>query len=292
MSLQSRQVNFLQPNTPSDMQIIHTVSELRHALAGATRTALVPTMGNLHIGHITLIKQAKLAGDPVVASIFVNPLQFSQGEDFQRYPRTLAEDCSKLEAAGCDFVFAPDVDEIYPEPQTVQVVPPLADELCGAFRPGHFQGVCTVVLKLFGMVRPRYAVFGKKDYQQLFLLKAMARQLNLAIEIIECETIRGDDGLALSSRNAYLSNTDRTEAPRLFAELNNIAAEIRSGNLDFQALEKAGTERLEGHGWQQVDYISVRSRNTLLPPVDGESALVVLGAARLGSTRLIDNIEI
>jgi pantoate--beta-alanine ligase len=274
------------------MQLIHTVSELRHALNGEERTAFVPTMGNLHVGHIALVKQAKLAGGPVVASIFVNPLQFGQGEDYQRYPRTLAEDCGKLEAAGCDLVFAPDVEEMYPEPQTIQVAPPLADELCGAFRPGHFQGVCTVVLKLFGMVRPRFAVFGKKDYQQLFLLKAMTRQLNLAVEIIEGETIRADDGLALSSRNGYLSNTDRAEAPRLFAELSHIAAEIRSGNRDLPTLEKASAERLESHGWQKVDYITVRSRDTLLPPVDGEFSLVVLGAARLGTTRLIDNIEL
>lgn len=273
------------------MQLIHTVAELRAALSGNSQTALVPTMGNLHAGHISLVEKAKVEGGPVVASIFVNPLQFGQGEDFQRYPRTLADDCAKLKAAGCDFVFAPDVDEMYPEAQSFQVMPPLADELCGAFRPGHFQGVCTVVLKLFGIVQPRHAVFGKKDYQQLFLLKGMARQFNLGIHIHEGETVRGDDGLALSSRNAYLSESDRTEAPRLYAELSRLAEVIRSERVELSAIEVETVQRLEQHGWT-VDYVSVRSRRTLLPPAKQDKDLVVLGAARLGSTRLIDNIEI
>jgi pantoate--beta-alanine ligase len=291
MLLQSKQANFQRANTRSDMQLIHTVADLQHALAGECHTAFVPTMGNLHVGHIALVDQAKKVGRPVVASIFVNPLQFGQGEDFQRYPRTLTDDCAKLDTAGCDFVFAPDVAEMYPEPQTFQVIPPLADELCGAFRPGHFQGVCTVVLKLFEMVRPRYAVFGKKDYQQLFLLKVMSRQFNLGIEIIDSETIRAEDGLALSSRNGYLSSAHRTEAPRLFSELNLIATAIRSGNHDFSALEAASIDRLQAHAWQ-VDYISVRCRGRLMPAVADETNLVVLGAARLGTTRLIDNIEV
>ncbi|NCS66226.1 MAG: pantoate--beta-alanine ligase [Hydrogenophilales bacterium CG03_land_8_20_14_0_80_62_28] len=272
------------------MRLVHSVAELRQALAGEDRTALVPTMGNLHAGHIALVERAQTAGCPVVASIFVNPLQFGPGEDLQHYPRTLAADCAQLENAGCDIVFAPDVTEVYPEPQTFQVQPPLADELCGAFRPGHFAGVCTVVLKLFEMVRPRYAVFGKKDYQQLFLLKAMTRQFNLDIELLECETLRAEDDLALSSRNGYLSSAERAEAPRLYAELKRVADALRSGTSNFAELEAASTDRLKQHGWQ-VDYLSVRSRNTLLPPTAADQEWVVLAAARLGATRLIDNIE-
>jgi len=272
------------------MRLVHSVAELRQALAGEDRTALVPTMGNLHAGHIALVERAQTAGCPVVASIFVNPLQFGPGEDLQHYPRTLAADCAQLENAGCDIVFAPDVTEVYPEPQTFQVQPPLADELCGAFRPGHFAGVCTVVLKLFEMVRPRYAVFGKKDYQQLFLLKAMTRQFNLDIELLECETLRAEDDLALSSRNGYLSSAERAEAPRLYAELKRVADALRPGTSNFAELEAASTDRLKQHGWQ-VDYLSVRSRNTLLPPTAADQEWVVLAAARLGATRLIDNIE-
>jgi len=272
------------------MRLVHSVAELRQALAGEDRTALVPTMGNLHAGHIALVERAQTAGCPVVASIFVNPLQFGPGEDLQHYPRTLAADCAQLENAGCDIVFAPDVTEVYPEPQTFQVQPPLADELCGAFRPGHFAGVCTVVLKLFEMVRPRYAVFGKKDYQQLFLLKAMTRQFSLDIELLECETLRAEDDLALSSRNGYLSSAERAEAPRLYAELKRVADALRSGTSSFAELEAASTDRLKQHGWQ-VDYLSVRSRNTLLPPTAADQEWVVLAAARLGATRLIDNIE-
>ena len=277
------------------MRLIHTLVELREALTGASSTAFVPTMGNLHVGHVALVEQARkhvgAAGGPIVASIFVNPLQFGQGEDFQRYPRTLMEDCAQLEAAGCDIVYAPDVTDMYAEPQTFRVVPPLAGELCGAFRPGHFEGVCTVVLKLFNMVQPRYAVFGKKDYQQLFLLKGMTRQFNLPIDILEGETVRAPDGLALSSRNGYLSTNERAEAPRLHAELGHISAEIRKGNRDFSGLESDAAHALTRHGWA-VDYISVRRRSTLLAPLTSENDLVVLAAARLGNTRLIDNLEI
>ena len=290
MSRRSRPANSRPPSTPSEMRLVHSVAELRQALAGEDRTALVPTMGNLHAGHIALVERAQTAGCPVVASIFVNPLQFGPGEDLQHYPRTLAADCAQLENAGCDIVFAPDVTEVYPEPQTFQVQPPLAYELCGAFRPGHFAGVCTVVLKLFEMVRPRYAVFGKKDYQQLFLLKAMTRQFNLDIELLECETLRAEDDLALSSRNGYLSSAERAEAPRLYAELKRVADALRSGTSNFAELEAASTDRLKQHGWQ-VDYLSVRSRNTLLPPTAADQEWVVLAAARLGATRLIDNIE-
>jgi pantoate--beta-alanine ligase len=273
------------------MRIVHSVAELRAALADSNAAAFVPTMGNLHEGHIDLVRQARQVGRPVVASVFVNPLQFGQGEDFERYPRTLAADAEKLEAAGCDLLFAPDVAEMYPVPQTYQVMPPLADELCGAYRPGHFAGVCTVVLKLFAMVSPRYAVFGKKDYQQLFILKGMAQQFNLPVEIIAGETIRADDGLALSSRNGYLSIEERKEAPRLNRELSQIRDAITAGGRNFAALESTATTHLTQAGWR-VDYISVRSQTTLLAPDADEHTLVVLGAAWLNKTRLIDNLEI
>lgn len=272
------------------MRVVHRISELRQTLDGATETALVPTMGNLHDGHLSLIHQAHQHGQPVVASIFVNPLQFGAGEDFQRYPRTFAADCAKLEAAGCDILFAPEDNEMYPEPQTFQVHPPLANELCGAFRPGHFSGVCTVVLKLFEMVRPRYAVFGKKDYQQLFLLKAMVRQFNLPITILEGETTRSADGLALSSRNGYLSAPERTQASQLNQQLHWIIDKTAQGERDFPLLEHQATTRLSESGWR-VDYISIRSRSTLMPPSLTDHQLVVLGAAWLNKTRLIDNLE-
>lgn len=273
------------------MRLIHSVAELRQALAGAERTAFVPTMGNLHAGHIDLVRQARAVGGPVVASIFVNPLQFGQGEDFERYPRTLDADCAQLEPAGTDIVFCPGVREMYPEPQTYSVVPPLADELCGAFRPGHFAGVCTVVLKLFEMVRPKIAVFGKKDYQQLHLLRGMTRQFNLGIDIVEAETQRAADGLALSSRNGYLSAEERAEAPRLYRLLNDCATRLRAGDRDFARIEAHAADELTRHGWR-VDYVSVRSQATLMPPTPDEQSLVVLAAARLGTTRLIDNLEV
>jgi pantoate--beta-alanine ligase len=273
------------------MRIVHTVAELRDALDGHAHSAFVPTMGNLHEGHIALVRQAGQAGRPVVASIFVNPLQFGQGEDFERYPRTLAADAEKLGAAGCDLLFTPDLTEMYPEPQTFQVRPPLADELCGAFRPGHFAGVCTVVLKLFEMVRPRYAAFGKKDYQQLYLIEGMVRQFNLPIEVLAGETVRAADGLALSSRNGYLDAAERAEAPRLHGELHRIAAALAAGERDHGALEAEAARRLGEAGWR-VDYIQVRSRATLLAPAADERRLVVLGAAWLNRTRLIDNLEV
>ena len=273
------------------MQLIHHLDELRSRLAGATRTAFVPTMGNLHAGHLALVDHAGKSGGPVVTSIFVNPLQFSPNEDFQRYPRTLAADCAQLEAAGCDIVFAPDVAEMYPEPQTFQVLPPLANELCGAHRPGHFAGVATVVLKLFNMVQPASAVFGKKDYQQLFILKGLVRQFNLPIHIIEAETTRAADGLALSSRNGFLSAAERAEAPRLYRLLRQVAERIAGGEQDIAAIEHAATAELINHGWQ-VDYVSVRDQATLLPPTTSTRDRVILAAARLGQTRLIDNIEV
>ncbi len=272
------------------MRLIHRVDELRAALRDARECALVPTMGNLHDGHLALIERARRHGAPVVASIFVNPLQFGAGEDFERYPRTLAQDCARLADAGTDIVFAPDVGEMYPEPQTCVVLPPLADELCGAHRPGHFQGVATVVLKLFNMVAPRYAVFGKKDYQQCFILKAMVRQFNLPIELIVVDTQRAEDGLALSSRNAYLSPAQRAEAPRLYRVLREAAAQLERG-CDAAGVVAAAEAELTAHGWQ-VDYVAVRAQAGLQPPTPDTRELVVLAAARLGTTRLIDNVEV
>ncbi len=274
------------------MRILHGAAELRAALAGASRTAFVPTMGNLHAGHVSLIELAKRHGGPVVASVFVNPLQFGVGEDFERYPRTLAADCEKLAAAGCDLVFAPDVAEMYPVPQTfaVQVPDSMANDLCGAFRPGHFSGVATVVLKLFNLAQPRVAVFGSKDFQQLMLIRDLVRQFNLPIEILAGATLREADGLALSSRNGYLSAAERLQAPQLHHELAAIVAAIRTGERGFEALAASARRRLNMAGWR-VDYVAVRDAGTLAAPAPDSTSLVVLGAAWLGKTRLIDNVE-
>ena len=274
------------------MQVLHSVAELRAALTGQAGTAFVPTMGNLHPGHMSLVELAKQHGQPVVASIFVNPLQFGAGEDFERYPRTLAADCEKLSAAGCDLVFAPDVAEIYPVPQTFTVQPPdaLANYLCGAFRPGHFSGVATVVLKLFNLVQPRVAVFGKKDFQQLLVIRQLVRQFNLPIEIVAGDTLREADGLAMSSRNGYLCTSERIEASRLQGELAAIAAAAQAGERDFEALCSTASRHLKMAGWR-VDYVELRDAATLQAPTPDSAQLAVLGAAWLGSTRLIDNID-
>lgn len=275
------------------MQLIHTAAALRTALAGETRTALVPTMGNLHAGHVSLVELAKRHGSPVVASIFVNPLQFGAGEDFERYPRTLAADCEKLAAAGCDMVFAPDIAEMYPVPQTftVQVADSLANDLCGAFRPGHFNGVATVVLKLFNLAQPRIAVFGKKDFQQLLVIRELVRQFNLPTEILAGDTLREVDGLAMSSRNAYLGAAERQQAAALHGALADLAARLHAGAHDFDALAATAARRLEMAGWN-VDYIALRDAASLRPVDAATRHAVALGAARLGKTRLIDNIEI
>jgi pantoate--beta-alanine ligase len=274
------------------MRVIHTIAELRQMLAGSTRTAFVPTMGNLHAGHLSLIERAKAAGGPVVASIFVNRLQFAPHEDFATYPRTLERDCELLRGAGCNFVFAPSEAELYPEPQAYTVQPPaaLADILEGQFRPGFFTGVCTVVLKLFNCVQPRVAVFGKKDYQQLIVIRRMAAQLALPIEIAAGETTRAEDGLALSSRNGYLDAAQRTEAVALSHELEGIADALRQGRRDWPALEQAAMQSLAARGWQP-DYVAIRRRADLALPASSD-ALVVLAAAKLGATRLIDNLEL
>ncbi len=275
------------------MQVVHTAAALRAALAGETGTAFVPTMGNLHAGHVSLVELAKQHGTPVVASIFVNPLQFGAGEDFGRYPRTLDADCEKLAAAGCDLVFAPDVGEMYPVPQTYSVQPPdaLASDLCGAFRPGHFAGVATVVMKLFNLVQPRVAVFGKKDFQQLHVIRGLIEQFNLPIEIVAGDTLREADGLAMSSRNGYLSDAERVQATQLYRALAEVKAAVEAGERDFDALAATAARHLKMAGWR-VDYVAVRDAATLGEPTPASRRLVVLGAAWIGATRLIDNLEI
>jgi len=261
------------------------------------RTAFVPTMGNLHEGHLSLMRLARRHGDPVVASIFVNRLQFGPNEDFDKYPRTFQADIEKLEKEGVYVLFAPTEKDMYPEPQEYRVRPPdgLGNTLEGEFRPGFFEGVCTVVTKLFSCVQPRVAVFGKKDYQQLMIVRNMARQLGLPTEIIGAETFRADDGLALSSRNGYLSTNERIEAPVLYQQLNGVAEAVRGGDHDVAAVEARAMEHLAGRGWQP-DYVSVRKRSDLQAPsaadLSAGAPLVVLAAAKLGNTRLIDNLEI
>lgn len=274
------------------MKVIHTLAELRQALDGERHTAFVPTMGNLHDGHLSLIELARQRGGPVVASIFVNRLQFAPHEDFDTYPRTLERDCELLAPAGCDIVFAPSERELYPEPQGYKVHPPaeLADILEGHFRPGFFTGVCTVVLKLFNCVQPRTAVFGKKDYQQLMVIRRMVDQLALPIAIVGGETGRAADGLALSSRNGYLSAAERAEAVQLSAALRRIEAAVSAGRRDWPALESEAMSALAARGWKP-DYVAIRHRRDLGAPADGEP-LVVLAAAKLGTTRLIDNLEL
>jgi pantoate--beta-alanine ligase len=279
------------------MKIISSIDELRDQLRGQLRTAFVPTMGNLHEGHLSLMRIARKHGDPVVASIFVNRLQFGPNEDFDKYPRTFQADIDKLEKEGVYVLFAPTERDMYPEPQEYRVQPPdtLGNILEGEFRPGFFTGVTTIVLKLFSCVQPRVAVFGKKDYQQLMIVRNMAKQFALPTEIIAAETYRADDGLALSSRNGYLSADERAEAPQLYKVLNQVADEIRSGHLDVFELERKAMAGLADRGWKP-DYISIRKRADLQPPTGGDLAnkepLVVVAAAKLGATRLIDNLEV
>lgn len=279
------------------MKIISTIDELRDQLRGQLRTAFVPTMGNLHEGHLSLMRLARRHGDPVVASIFVNRLQFGPNEDFDKYPRTFEADVAKLEKEGVYVLFAPTEKDLYPEPQEYRVQPPdgLGNILEGEFRPGFFNGVCTVVTKLFSCVQPRVAVFGKKDYQQLMIVRNMARQFAMPTEIIGAETFRADDGLALSSRNGYLSEAERAEAPFLYQTLQYVAEQTRAGHPDLEALERDAMARLAARGWQP-DYVSIRKRMNLQAPTRDDYAagapLVVLTAAKLGATRLIDNLEI
>ncbi|MDB5853243.1 MAG: pantoate--beta-alanine ligase [Herminiimonas sp.] len=279
------------------MKIISSIDELRDQLRGQLRTAFVPTMGNLHEGHLSLMRLARRHGDPVVASIFVNRLQFGPNEDFDKYPRTFAADVEKLEKEGVYVLFAPTERDLYPEPQEFRVQPPsdIGGILEGEFRPGFFTGVTTVVLKLLSCVQPQVSVFGKKDYQQLMIVRKMTRQFAIPTEIIAAETYRAEDGLALSSRNMYLSAEERLEAPTLYRTLNEVANEMRAGHLDIFELERRAMGRLTERGWKP-DYVSIRKRSNLQPPAAGDlvqgEPLVVLTAAKLGSTRLIDNLEI
>ena len=275
------------------MKIIHTIQELRDWRRETGSVAFVPTMGNLHEGHLALVREAAKRADQVVVSIFVNRLQFGQGEDFDRYPRTLEQDAAKLAGEGVAVLFAPSEQELYPNvAQQYNVVPPhLQNELCGAFRPGHFRGVATVVAKLFNIVEPDYACFGKKDYQQLVILQGMAADLNFRVEIVPVDIGRAADGLALSSRNQYLSEAERKQAPQLYRELQAVARAVENGNRDYAALEQQAAANLKQAGWQ-VDYVEIRHAGNLQVAHVGDSELVVLAAARLGNTRLIDNIEI
>ncbi len=279
------------------MKIISSIDELRDQLRGQLRTAFVPTMGNLHEGHLSLMRLARRHGDPIVASIFVNRLQFGPNEDFDKYPRTFQADVDKLEKEGVYVLFAPTEKDLYPEPQEFRVRPPddLGDILEGEFRPGFFAGVTTVVLKLLSCVQPSVAVFGKKDYQQLMIVHNMCKQFALPTKIIAAETYRAEDGLALSSRNVYLSSQERAEAPVLFQTLNAVSNAVRDGHSLLPDLERNAMRTLADRGWQP-DYVSIRKRVNLLPPsaddlVQG-TPLVVLTAAKLGGTRLIDNLEI
>jgi pantoate--beta-alanine ligase len=283
------------------MKIISDIQELRDHLRGQNRASFVPTMGNLHEGHLSLMRLARQHGDPVVASIFVNRLQFGPNEDFDSYPRTMQADIDKLEKEGVYVLFAPTERDLYPQPQEYRVDPPqqLGDILEGEFRPGFFKGVCTVVLKLLSCVQPKVAVFGKKDYQQLMIIRQMAKQFALPVDIIPGETIRAEDGLALSSRNGFLSTEERAEAP----ELQKVLREVRTRVLDLsernthtlKEIERLAVDLLVGRGWKP-DYIAIRQQSDLSPATNeslqAEEPLVILTAAKLGKTRLIDNLEI
>lgn len=275
------------------MHIFHTITELRSWRKQVKRVALVPTMGNLHAGHLALVRTAKAHADAVVVSIFVNRIQFGVGEDFELYPRTLAEDVEKLTEVGADVVFAPSETELYPNgTQQYFVEPPaIQNELCGRSRPGHFRGVATIVTKLFNIVQPNVACFGKKDYQQLAVIKGMVQDLNMDIDIIPVEIERADSGLALSSRNGYLTIEQREQAAQLSAQLRTMAEAMRRGNRQFAALENSAATYLQQHGWQ-VDYIEVRHAQTLTKAQISDKNLVIVAAAILGTTRLIDNLEV
>ncbi len=275
------------------MLIHDTIAGLRAALEDAGRIAFVPTMGNLHEGHIALMRQAQAHGDTVVSSLFVNRLQFGPKEDFDTYPRTFESDCEKMAAVGVAHLFSPGEREMYPTPQAYHVQPDAsqADILEGEFRPGFFRGVATVVMKLFSIVQPQAALFGKKDYQQLMIIRNMVREFALPIDIVPGETVRAADGLALSSRNGYLSEAERAEAPRLYLALDKIRQALQAGERDLARLEQGAMLELRASGWIP-QYVAVRKQLDLQLPAAHDSGLVVLGAALLGSTRLIDNLEV
>ena len=274
------------------MEVIRTLAALRARLKQEPLVACVPTMGNIHDGHLSLVRIAKSQAPVTVTTIFVNRLQFGQGEDFEKYPRTFEDDCAKLEAEGNTIVWAPDEKEMYPQPQTFYIdLPKVSNKLEGRFRPGHFRGMATVVLKLFNSVQPQIAVFGKKDYQQLAIVRQMVDQFALPIKISPAETVRAEDGLALSSRNRYLSAAERKEATRLREAIIGVRNAVLNGDRNFIAMEYAAGALLAGHGWS-VDYEVVRNQRAVLRPDNSDKALVILGAAKLGQTRLIDNIEV
>lgn len=280
------------------MKTVHTIAELRDTVTAwrqrDSSIGLVPTMGNLHAGHIRLVNEARRHAERIVASIFVNPTQFGAGEDYGSYPRTPEQDAAKLEEAGLDLLFLPKVEEIYPtldRPSTVVEIPGLSEELCGRYRPGHFRGVATVVCKLINLVQPSLILFGEKDYQQLTVIRRMVADLNIPVTVHGVPTVRDPDGLALSSRNGYLSTNERNLAPRLYKTLMETATAIQAGTNDFTSLEKQQTERLRQSGFEP-DYLSVRRSADLSPPQPGDTDLIVLVAARLGKTRLIDNLRV
>lgn len=273
------------------MKVITSVAELREYLSKQTGIAFVPTMGNLHEGHLALMRQAREYAGCVVASVFVNPLQFGPNEDFDRYPRTLEADCKHMQGL-VDVVFAPTVREMYPQQQDVFIeLPQIANDLCGAARPGHFRGMATVVLKLLNIVQPQVAIFGKKDYQQLHIIRQMVAQFNLPVTIVGGEIVRAADGLALSSRNQYLDQAQRLEATRLSVELQGLRRDLLLGASAWTDLQGAACARLSARGWE-VDYISLRERDSLLEAQSVQGELVILAAAKLGVTRLLDNIEV
>ncbi len=275
------------------MQVVDSVSAMRGLLARRSGVAFVPTMGNLHEGHVALVREARRLGRIVVVSIFINRLQFGPREDFDRYPRTFAADCAALAREGVDYAFAPDEKELYPIPQDYFVIPSveLAEILEGELRPGFFRGVSTIVSKLFNIVQPEQAIFGMKDYQQLRVIEQMVVQMNMPIEIVPIATIRAEDGLALSSRNNFLTATERDEAPHLHRVMRQINTELCAGERDLPVLEQKAAALLQGRGWQ-VDYITVRRRADLKVPAKADESLVILSAARLGKTRLIDSLEV
>jgi pantoate--beta-alanine ligase len=279
------------------MQVVHSSKALKEALKNHPKIAFVPTMGNLHAGHIQLVNIAKQQAECVVVSIFVNPLQFDSAIDLEKYPRTLAADCKLLEKAGATIVFAPTIEEMYPDfdgkslNQTMVITPPpIADTLCGASRPGHFAGVATVVAKLFNLVQPDIAVFGKKDFQQLMIIRALVKQFNFAIEIVAADIVREANGLAMSSRNGHFNAQQKEEAAQLNQALNIAIKTVKSSQSDFSTIEKQTTEQLTKQGWQ-VDYVSIRDALSLKPAQEGDVQLVILAAATLANIRLIDNIE-
>ncbi|WP_414502429.1 pantoate--beta-alanine ligase [Zymobacter sp. IVIA_5232.4 C2] len=283
------------------MRLISDISTLRHAITTlrhpvgqpARRIALVPTMGNLHDGHLSLVRQAREQADIVIATVFVNPLQFGEGEDFDQYPRTLEADAAKLDGAGCDILFAPAADDLFPaaaSDMTRVVAGSVSQGLCGAKRPGHFDGVVTIISLLFNLVQPDTAIFGEKDYQQLQVIKALVRDLHFPVEVLGAPIVRDHDGLALSSRNGYLSDVERATAPALYRTLVCIKELLEQGLSHEQALEE-GIRQLDAQGFT-ADYLELRDRHTLVPATEDTREGILLVAAYLGTTRLLDNLKV